>query len=73
MVDAKCEIPILGSFDKLSFQGREKGKTQTYKIEIVEKNKYLVQGSVTRFGEISPLWQNFRLFGIDLRVYLVGV
>ena len=67
MVDAKCEIPILGSFDKLSFQGREKGKTQTYKIEIVEKNKYLVQ---CRFGEISPLWQNVRLFIIDLRVYL---
>ena len=31
----------------------------------------LASASVTRCGEISPLWQNLKVFGPFLRVYLV--
>ena len=42
------------------------------KILIMEKSIFLpLLGSVTRFGEISPLWHNLKVLGKFLKVYFV--
>ena len=45
--------------------------TPTYSHIHPSVRQHKLESSVTRFGEISPLWQNINIFWQFLRVYLV--
>ena len=63
------------TFESYLFRSNRQGYYQTYKFLISafirQSVTWLFNTSVTRFGEISPLWQNFKSLWLFLRVYFV--